>query len=59
MINEILNINYQLDKLTFELFLKEYEVNFEQMLQINVETKFKREIKKNINLPFKKSTHII
>ena len=58
-INEILNINYQLDKLTFELFLKEYEVNFEQMLQINVETKFKREIKKNINLPFKKSTHII
>lgn len=45
-INEILNINSQTDKLEFELFLKEYVVDFLSNKQQNVETKFLREIKK-------------
>ena len=49
-INEILNINTQMDKMEFELFLKEYVVDFGTNQQRNVETGFLREIKKTVNL---------
>ena len=47
-INEIIVANKLTGVLEFGLFLKYYSLDFESMIQINEETKFKRSVKKEV-----------